>query len=949
MSKRFKYSRRDFVKGLTVGVPAAAALTGCQRKVEVKEVTKETDVSAGKPMAAAERVLLAQCPYCGVGCGSTIHVDKTGKILGVQPDRQHPTNRGVQCIKGLNADEPIYVDRLTKVLVRKDMSDPVTGHVSATKGRFDESVFRETTLEEAEEIIAHKVEGILKKKGGNAVGLYGSGQLTVETQWVENKLLKGVLGSNSIEANARTCMTSAVTAYFKTLGSDTPPLCYDDIELSDMITFWGHNARAAHTIVFWRVVDHKAKNGIPTLVSDPRRTDTVKTLEGVDPTNSAHFQTINGDISLLNALGHCLVTEHEDVIDYAFLREHTTGWEAYIDMVRNEYRPEDIQHRTMVDPKLVREVAAQWADATRKGRQRGTGGVLSFWGIGYNQHIHGQHNVISIINLHALTGNIGRPGAGPFSMTGQPNAMGERLMGGLTGRLPFNQGMKNIAWRKHIAESWNVPLKNLDNSAKSDNKGMMVGMFERALYDYEKHPNPLMACFYSYTTHVHQPDLNTLIRPALSKMFVVVQDIYRHAPNLLYGDIILPALTWGEWSGGTYISSERRINVVDGVGKGAAGLDACLPDLDLAIIKGKNLCKVVGLDPDKVFPYPKRKMHPDGPELYDPEAVFEEIVKSSKGADCDLTGMLEVQKRDGIGLYDQLRQLRGVQWPAPTYEIAQKGGTERRFRNQEEWTKALGRPYGSFRTKTGRMNIVPCRQVYEQDYGKLDAKVKKAREWDLSPKQVLEAMSQFGTVLDKDVPMSDEARKHAEAHGAVFQDRGVYAVENPKILRLARDYALTPEMPDAVDDPALLDVSWQEMPKGKYPFWLGLGIVYEHFHTAKTIRGATTRRLVPEQYVEMHPVDAEKNGLRDGERVRLVTRRGSFQARVSISAHRSKVRPARNEVRRGYLFSPWNLSVADSADPRLNKWLVNATSHRAYDPVSGQVDYKKLAARIERV
>jgi nitrate reductase NapA len=136
--------------------------------------------------------------------------------------------------------------------------------------------------------------------------------------------------------------------------------------------------------------------------------------------------------------------------------------------------------------------------------------------------------------------------------------------------------------------------------------------------------------------------------------------------------------------------------------------------------------------------------------------------------------------------------------------------------------------------------------------------------------------------------------------------------------------------------------------KGAYPFWLSLGIVYEHFHTSKTIRGTTTMKLVPEQYVEVNDDDAERFGLKDGDKVRLVTRRGEYQARVSVGVG-SMVRPARTEVPPGLLFSPWNLSVADSADPKKNKWLVNAVSHRAWDPVSGQVDYKKSAARIERI
>ena len=451
-SKKGSTTRRNFLKGMAAGTAALGMsdMLFCPTKVLAEE------------FGLVDKVIEmpAQCPYCGVGCGSIIKFDaKTAKMIGVVPDKQHPTNKGVQCIKGLNADEPIYVDRLTKVLVRKDMSDPLKGYVSKSKGSFDDKDFHEVPFHEAEDLVAHKMAEIYKKHGGNSIGLYGSGQLTVETQWIENKLIKGVLSSNSIEANARVCMTSAVTGYFKTLGSDTPPLSYEDIEMADMISFWGHNPREAHPIIFWRVADHKKSKDIPTLISDPRRTGSVQALEGINPRNSYHFQSINGDISILNAIGHVLVNDHEDVIDYPFLKEHVTGWEDYIKMVKEEYAPENVQDRTMVEPQLIRTVAAQWANATRLRKRRGSGGVISFWGIGYNQHIHGQHNVISIINLHALTGDIAKPGCGPFSMTGQPNAMGERLMGGLTGRLPFNIGLENEKHRDWIGK-FGTFLKN---------------------------------------------------------------------------------------------------------------------------------------------------------------------------------------------------------------------------------------------------------------------------------------------------------------------------------------------------------------------------------------------------------------------------------------------------------------------------------------------------------
>jgi anaerobic selenocysteine-containing dehydrogenase len=883
------FRRRVFLQGTLL---ASATVAACKKdKPPTPNPATTTVKSVAKPSTGLEpptkevpNNILAQCPYCGVGCGTLIQTEK-GKIVGMKPDNEHPTNKGLQCIKGLTSAEAIYVDRLTKPMIRKDMTDILKGHESKSKGSFDDSVFREASWEEVEKIIVDQIVGIVKKHGGNAVGLYGSGQLPVEGQWLENLFMKGVLGSNTIEANARMCMTSAVTGYFKTLGSDTPPTSYEDIEMADMVTHWGHNCRGSHPIVFWRIADHKSKKKIPTLVVDPRRTGTVQGYEEINPKNSHHFSTINGDISIHNALAHVLLKDHDDAIAWDFLKNYVTGWEDYVKAVKERYSPEQVKDVTMIDPKHIREVAALWAEASIKGRKAGHGGVLSFWGIGYNQHIHGQNNIVSLINLMALTGNIGRPGCGPFSMTGQPNAMGERLTGGLTGRLPFNQGIENEKWRDHIADSWRIPRERLADVAKQKNDGMAIGMMERAL------KGDVKAFFLIYATHIDLPDQNTLVRPALAKTFNVVQEIYRHAPNNLYADIILPAATWGEWVGGTYIQSERRVYVTDGTANPIAGT---IPDMDMVIDKGRAIANKLGLDGDKIFPYKKMA---NG--FYNPEDVFRDIVIASKGSDADLSGMLEVEKRDKIGLYDQIRKHRGIQWPAPTYEIAKEGGTKRRYMEQENWKD---KPYGWFRTKDGKLHMFLCEQNYKDR------------------KEITAELSKAGT------------------------QKGYYVIDHMDVLKKARDNGLTPELPDF----EFLNKPWDKVPKDKYPMWVGLGVVYEHFHTAKTIRSGTTRRLVPEMYVEMHPEDAKALGIKDGEWVRVVTRRGFYEARASIGID-SKVKPARNTVPKGYMFSPWNLSVADSADPKHNRWLVNGVSHRAFDPVSGQVDFKKLAARIEKM
>jgi len=870
--------RRSFMKGATVAAAAVGVPT-----TKGWAVPDPENVELESPVAKTD--ILSACPYCGVGCGTIIRTEN-GRITNVVPDKDHPTNKGLQCIKGLTSAEAIYVNRLTKPMIRKDMSDPLRGHVSATKGSYDPSLFREATWEEAEELVADRIAEIVNKEGGNAVGLYGSGQLSVEGQYLENIFMKGILGSNTIEANARMCMTSAVTGYFKSLGSDTPPTCYDDIELADMITFWGHNARGSHPILFWRVADHKAKKDIPTLVVDPRRTGTVMGLEEINPANSHHFSTINGDISIHNAIAYAILEKHDDAVAWDFLKNHTTGWETYVEGVKARYNPKQVEHQTMIPPERIYEIADLWAAASIKGRERGSGGVLSIWGIGYNQHLHGQHNTMGLVNLMALTGNIGRPGCGPHSQTGQPNAMGERLTGGLTGRLPFNEGLGNKVHRDYIAQCWRIPPSRLEGVAELQNTGMAVGMMERALKGEVK------AMFLIYATHIDLPDSYHLSRPALTKMFTVVQEIYKDAPNNLYADVILPAATWGEWVGGTYVQSERRLYVTDGTANPVKG---CRPDLDMVIDKGKMIADRIGLDGEKIFPYRRKE---NG--FYDPEDVFRDFLIASKGTDSDLSGILEVEKETGKSPYEQIRELRGIQWPAPTAAIAKAGGTKRRYMSQEEYWP--DKPYAEFRHADGKLHIHLC----EQDYSNY--------------REITDQLKGAGT------------------------DPDYYVIDHYDTLVAARDAALTPELPDR----EFLGRKVGSVPEDKFPFWWATGVVYEHFHTSKTIRAGTTKKLVPEMYVEMHPDDAKELGVADGEWVRIVTRRGSLEARASIGLD-SVVKPARNTVPKGFLFSPWNLSVADSADPKKNRWLANGTTHRAFDPVSGQADFKKCACRVERL
>ena len=258
--KRIKnlLTRRDMLKNsafITASAAGAGLMVGANPELEIASA-EAAESEEGRTTA------IAQCPYCGVGCSTIIQVEN-GKIVSMRPDKDHPTNYGLQCINGLTAAEPLYVDRMEgDSYVRKDVWAEwnKAGHgnpdfVSQTKGSFDEEHFVRVPYTEASELVDHRIAHLVTEYGGNSVGLYGSGQLTMEGQYLENLFMKGVLGSNTIEANARMCMTSAVTGYFATLGSDTPPLAYEDIELSDMIMHFGHNARESHPIIFWRAAD----------------------------------------------------------------------------------------------------------------------------------------------------------------------------------------------------------------------------------------------------------------------------------------------------------------------------------------------------------------------------------------------------------------------------------------------------------------------------------------------------------------------------------------------------------------------------------------------------------------------------------------------------------------------------------------------------------------------
>jgi len=340
------------------------------------------------------------CPYCGVGCGIVMEVEDQGvtknqRVIKVYGDKQHPTNFGRLCTKGNTCIQAIAESgRLDYAYVR-----PARGQESVRTG-----------MDEAIKETARRLRAILDEHGPDAIALYVSGQMSIESQYLANKLVKGYLGSNNIESNSRLCMASAGSGYKLSLGADGPPGSYQDFDQTDLFFVIGANMADCHPILFLRMMD-RVKAGAKLIVVDPRRNTTADKA-------SLFMQIKPGtDLALLNGLLHLLVKNGHT--DTAFIAEFTEGWEVMPDFLE-AYSPEKVAEITGINEHAIRQ-AAEWIGSSKN--------WISCWTMGLNQSTHGTWNTNAICNLHLATGAICRPGSGPFSLTGQPNAMGGREMG----------------------------------------------------------------------------------------------------------------------------------------------------------------------------------------------------------------------------------------------------------------------------------------------------------------------------------------------------------------------------------------------------------------------------------------------------------------------------------------------------------------------------------------
>ncbi|CAM8655360.1 BisC Anaerobic dehydrogenases, typically selenocysteine-containing [Comamonadaceae bacterium] len=580
------------------------------------------------------------CPYCGVGCG--VIIQSTGnQITGVKGDPQHPANFGRLCSKG----STLHLTATAEVTLQTRLLQPLQ---RLQRGATPEPVTWDSALHTA----TTKFAQVIRDHGPDAVGFYVSGQLLTEDYYVFNKLAKGLIGTNNIDTNSRLCMSSAVAGYKKTLGADSPPASYEDLGLASTLFIAGSNAAYAHPILFRRIEDAKAANPeLKIVVVDVRRTDTAEAAD-------LFLQIQPGtDVMLFNGMLHLMLWE--GWTDAAYIAAHTEGFDALKALVR-DCTPDAVAAVCGIRKAELMEATRLFAQSTA---------TLSLYCMGLNQSSAGTAKNTALINLHLATGQIGKPGAGPFSLTGQPNAMGGREVGGLANLLSAHRDLANPDHRAEVAALWGVP-------AVPEKPGKTAIEMFQAAADGE-----IKALWIACTNPAQSlPDQATVRRALERAEFVVLQEAFATTATARYADLLLPATTWGEKEG-TVTNSERRISRVRAA-VAAPGPQDNGPrhDWAIAVDFAQRLESALGRTPalPTLFPYPT------------PESVWNEHRESTRGRDLDITGMS----------YAQL-EATPLQWPMP------EGTTSGKVRLYED---------GVFPTPTGRARFVaaPYTPVAEQ-------------------------------------------------------------------------------------------------------------------------------------------------------------------------------------------------------------------------------------------
>lgn len=595
------------------------------------------------------------CPYCGVGCGVVIQ-SRGDHILGVRGDERHPANFGRLCTKG----STLHLTARASVTQQLRLTQP---RWRAHRG----APFQTTTWDQALQEVVDRLSSIWLRHGPDALGVYVSGQLLTEDYYVFNKLVKGLLGSNHIDTNSRLCMSSAVAGYKATLGADAPPCSYEDLDHAHTVFITGSNMAWAHPVLFRRLEDAKrAQPQQKWIVVDPRRTETAEQAD-------LFLQILPGsDVALFHGLLHVMLWE--GLVNHAYIAQHTTGFEALRSRVR-ECTPQATARATGCKADDI-ITAARWFGASPA--------TLSLYCQGLNQSSSGTDKNAALINLHLATAQIGRPGAGPFSLTGQPNAMGGREVGGLANLISAHRDLANAEHRAEVARLWGLP------EVPHKPGRTAVELFQAAA------DGEVKALWIACTNPAQSlPDQATVRRAFERAEFVVVQEAFEHTATAAYADVLLPATTWGE-KDGTVTNSERRISrvrpAVAAPGKARH---------DWVIARDVALGLATRIGPSMLSPAQRAALF-DYPT---PESVWNEHRETTRGRDLDITGLS----------YAVLDQQGPQQWPMPEgakqgctrlYEDGRYPTADGRARFVDVQPRALAEPRNAvypFSLNTGRL------------------------------------------------------------------------------------------------------------------------------------------------------------------------------------------------------------------------------------------------------
>jgi assimilatory nitrate reductase catalytic subunit len=562
-----------------------------------------------------DRWVQTTCGYCSVGCGMFIGV-KNGRAVSVRGNPDHPVNRGLLCPKGLSEHHTIHaLNRATHPVSRRGRQLVPIGWNQAMK------------------TMAARFRDVQARHGRNAVGVISTGQLVTEEFYALGKLVQLGIGTSSYDGNTTLCMSTAVAGYKGSFGSDGPPGAYEDLERADVILLIGANIAENHPILCWRL---QANPGTTVIVVDPRVTKTAMMADLHLPIRP------RSDLALLNGLIH-VVIEH-NLVDHDYVERHTTGFDALRASVR-DYTPERVAEIAGLSPEIILRTAWTYA--------RARAGLIA-WTMGVNHSTKGTETVNAINNLALITGNIGRAGAAPFSITGQCNAMGTREAG-FASIMPGYRKFESETDRIELAALWGVEPERIPSRRGLAYPDIIEAALDgriRALWIVAT--NPIVSF----------PNLHVLEQALERLEFLVVQDCYQPTPTSEFAHLVLPAAMWGEKEG-TYTNSERRVSKVN---RAVAPPGDARSDFDIFL----DLAEALGVR-DELFPGWSK-----------PVDAFEEWKRVSAGRLCDYSGMT----------YRAIEQHGGLQWPLPA-DAGDAHETRRLY------------TAGTFQTSDGRARLVP--------------------------------------------------------------------------------------------------------------------------------------------------------------------------------------------------------------------------------------------------